>query len=862
MDVMTLAARLTLNTSEFNTGLTQSEKKMSKMSSGTITLGNLTTQAVNAAARATKKLVTDTVETGKEFDAAMSQVRAIKDMTDEEFGRVRQKAMDLGASTKFTASEVAEGLYYMGLAGWDVEEMLEGIGPMLDLAAASGENLGTTSDIVTDALTAFGLSAKDTQHFVDVLAAASANSNTTVSMMGQAFKYLATNAGVLNYSIDDVAVTLGLLANNGIKSSQAGTSMRQIINSLIAPTDKAAAAMENLGIHLFEAGTDKVKPLNQVLTEMREVFKNSDFNLAGKPLEEVQAQMDEVDAWYDDLKTKIEEGGGTATDSITGSLFKMDDLEKEYKSRLQAITGFNEEFLGNLSAIGGLRGIGSILAIMKSTDEDFYQLIDAVENSEGAASKMSGTMLDNLQGDITILNSALEGLKIMVSDSFKNDLRSFVSTFTEEVGKMNEAFQKDGLLGLFTSLADWVINGITDALTNAEVTGEGASKFGEALGDFVGRTVKHLVEKAPELISGLFNAGINLAGGLIEGLFSGLFGTGEGTVPGMILGAEQMEEDAIKQAAKSSTQAKGILEYMDSLKEQYGDAAENTEEWVTALERLKEVYPQINQFIAEEGGNLSATNQNLIEYIENENKRIVQEAKRKALQTYIDAYSEKEQELTSRRIEREIALAEQKQARKDLISYVAGYEEGYTGEGYSFKQIEDAARALAVEYGDSQTQIDALSKAYNDATSTVNSSSGDIESLAQEALILKGAMESAERALANLESSAGSYTSYGEWANNYYGGRAGHAKGLWSVPYDDYAANLHRGEMVLTASQARDYRDGNGNVDISAMEDRIVAAIRAGMENATVRSYLNGQDITDEVNRNNTRTLKARRFNA
>ena len=856
MDVMTLAARLTLNTSEFNSGLTQSERKMNKMSSGTIALGNLTTQAINAAGRATKKLVKDTVDTGKEFDAAMSQVRAIKDMTDEEFGRVRQKAMDLGASTKFTASEVAEGLYYMGLAGWDVEEMLEGIAPMLDLAAASGENLGTTSDIVTDALTAFGLEAKDTQHFVDVLAAASANSNTTVSMMGQAFKYLATNAGVLNYTIDDVAVALGLLANNGIKSSQAGTSMRQIINSLIAPTDKAAAAMEELGISLFEAGTDKVKPLNQVLTEMREVFKNSDFNLEGKPLEEVQKQMDEIDAWYDELKTKIEENGGTATDTITGSLFGMDDLENEYKAKLQAVTGFNEEFLGNLSAIGGLRGIGSILAIMKSTDEDFFQLIESVENSEGAATRMADTMLDNLSGDITILNSALEGLKIMVSDSFKNDLRAFVQVFTEEVGKMNAAFQKDGLLGLFTSLADWVINGITGALTDANVTGEGASKFGEALGDFVGRTIKHLVEKAPELISGLFNAGINLAGGLIEGLFSGLFGTGEGTVPGMILGAEQMEEDAIKQATKSSTQAKGILEYMDSLKEKYGDAAENTKEWAAALERLKEVYPQINQFIAEEGGNLSATNQSLIEYIENENKRIVQEAKKKALQSYIDAYSEKEQELQSKQIEKEISKSEADQAREDLIAYVASHEEGYTGNGYTFKQIEDAARALANEYGESQSEIDALSKVYNEAKGKLNSADGEIDKLAKEASLLKTAMINAEKALAHLESSANSVVPYGQWANDYYSHP--HAIGSAYIPYDNYPALLHRGEKVLTATEVR--RGEGGSPDYSALEDRIVAAINRGMENATVKSFLNGKDITDEVNRRNMEGIKGRRF--
>lgn len=861
MDVMTLAAKLTLNTSEFDANLSSSEKEMKGMTSGGVAWGNIISQAVTKAARATLNFGKNVIQVGADFDTAMSQVKALGQLENDDFIKVRKRAMELGESTKFTAAQVAEAFSYMALAGWDTDEMLAGIDGVLNLAAASGEDLGRTSDIVTDAITAMGLTAKDSSHFVDVLAQASANSNTTVAQMGEAFKFLATTGGVLDYSIEDVATTLGLLANNGIKASQAGTSMRQILNTLINPSKKAGEAMEKLGISLFDPETNARKPLAQVLQEFRDVFKDAGLQLEeGFDPAELEKRIEEVNAWYDQEVEKINSDTSTSKSS-KNKLLKA--LEKEYASKLFDAENPNQAFLAKLGDIGGLRGISSLFAIMNSTDEDFEQLTKAINDSEGAAGKMAETMLDNLEGDITILNSAMDGLKIIVSDSFKEQLRSFVQTLTEEIGNLNEAFQENGVLGMFVNLADWVINGITDALTDASVTGEGATKFGTAIGDFVGRTVAHLVEKAPELISGLFNAGINLAGGLIEGLFAGLFGTGEGTVPGMILSAEQMEADALKQATASSTQAKGILEYMDSLKDKYGDAAENTEEWATALERLKSVYPEINQFIAEEGGNLSATNASLMEYIENNNKRIEQEAKKKALQKYIDAYSEAQQAQTSAEIEREIALSEAGEARSRLVSYVSSHagNEDFTGKGLTFEQVEFAARSVANEFGESQTEIDALSKVYNENKSKAEEAGAKIEELAQSTVLLKAAMDNAESALAKLEASAGSFTTYGQWANDHYS-KNSNAKGLWDVPYDDYVTTLHRGEMVLNATRAREYREGgtNTSLDLDGLVAAVETAIRAGMEGATVRSYLNGRDITDEVNRTQIKQLKARRY--
>ncbi len=188
------------------------------------------------------------IKVGSDFEAGMSQVAAISGATGEELDALTEKAKEMGAKTKFSATESAEAFNYMAMAGWKTEDMLNGIEGIMDLAAASGEDLAMVSDIVTDALTAFGMEAKDSGHFADVLAAAASNSNTNVGKMGYTFKYVAPIAGAMKYSIEDTAVAIGLMANAGIKGEQAGTSLRGMLTRLVKPTDAVAGAMEELGI--------------------------------------------------------------------------------------------------------------------------------------------------------------------------------------------------------------------------------------------------------------------------------------------------------------------------------------------------------------------------------------------------------------------------------------------------------------------------------------------------------------------------------------------------------------------------------------------------------------------------------------
>lgn len=212
-----------------------------------------------------------TINVGKSFEAGMSEVQAISGASGKDLEKLSAKAKQMGATTKFSATESATALKYMAMAGWKTNQMVSGLSGVMNLAAASGEDLGTVSDIVTDSMTAFGLKAKDSGHFADVLAKASSSSNTNVAMMGETFKYVAPLAGSMKYSIEDTATAIGLMANAGIKGSQAGTSLRSIITRLVKPPKDAATALNALGISTTKAD-GSMKPLRETMAELREKF--------------------------------------------------------------------------------------------------------------------------------------------------------------------------------------------------------------------------------------------------------------------------------------------------------------------------------------------------------------------------------------------------------------------------------------------------------------------------------------------------------------------------------------------------------------------------------------------------------------
>ncbi len=354
------------------------------------------------------------IKTTADFDEQMSKVKAISGATAEEFDELRAKAREMGAQTKFSAAESGQAFEYMAMAGWKTEDMLDGIEGIMNLAAASGEELGTVSDIVTDALTAFGMSAKDSGRFADILAAAATNANTNVGMMGESFKYVAPVAGSLGYSAEDVAVALGLMANNGIKADMAGTSLRNMFQRMAKPTKESQAAMDRLGLSLAD-DSGRMYSFREIMQQLRESFV--DINM---PLEEYNKQLDELDA-------ELEKG-----------TIKQSQYDKELEElNKQAFGAEGAEKARAAAMLGGTRAMSGLLAIANATTEDFNALTAAIDGSSGAAESMANTMLDNLNGQLTILKSQLAELAISFGDLLMPLLREVVGKLQGVVDWLN-----------------------------------------------------------------------------------------------------------------------------------------------------------------------------------------------------------------------------------------------------------------------------------------------------------------------------------------------------------------------------------------------------------------------------------------
>lgn len=283
-------------------------------------LANLIANTVQNAIGKLKELASTTIQAGMQFDTAMSQVQAISGATGDELSQLRDKAKEMGSTTKFTATESAEAFNYMAMAGWKTEDMLNGIDGVLNLAAASGSDLATTSDIVTDALTAMGYKAEDAGKLADVMAAASSNANTNVEMMGHTFQYAAPIVGALGYNMEDTAVAIGLMANAGIKADKAGTALRSVLTRLSAPPKECEKAMDALGISIKNAdGT--MKPLNEVIGDLRKSFdglseaEQTQYakNLAGQEaMSGLLAIVNAAPEDYDKLTKAVENSSGAA----------------------------------------------------------------------------------------------------------------------------------------------------------------------------------------------------------------------------------------------------------------------------------------------------------------------------------------------------------------------------------------------------------------------------------------------------------------------------------------------------------------------------------------------------------------------
>lgn len=369
------------------------------------------------------------VKTAAEFDKGMSKVKAITDSTDEQMKELEQTAKDLGASTAFSAKEAADGMAFLGMAGFDTNEIIAAMPGLLDLAAASGTDLARTADIVSDAMSAFKLEAKESGMFADVLAKASSRANVSVETLGESFKFAAPVAGALGFSVQDVTAALGVMGNKGIKASQAGTTMRRALVEIASSAENADSELSKLAGGLTNAdGT--MRDLDQIILGLQDSF-------AGMS----QAQK------------------ASSAESLFGK-----------------------------TAMSGM------LAVLDDTTGAFSELVDELDNAEGASAKMAETMLDNLSGQMTLLKSATEGVAIEIGQVLIPILLDFVKFVQSSMPMI-----KDFFVTTFSTIV-----GVIDMFRSQIETGQGV------IGMFVSK-IQELLPVAKNIFESVFSAVVTAA---------------------------------------------------------------------------------------------------------------------------------------------------------------------------------------------------------------------------------------------------------------------------------------------------------------------------------------------------------------
>lgn len=370
------------------------------------------------------------VGTAANFEQAMSKVKAITNSSNEDMVRLNETAQQLGATTQFSATQAAEAMSYLGMAGWKTDQIIAGMPGMLDLAAASGSNLATVADIVSDDLTAFGMSADQAGHMADVMAAASTNANTNVEMMGMTFKYAGAVAGALGYSLEDVSIATGLMANAGIKADQAGTSLRAIMTRLIDPPKDAADALNALGVSAVNAD-GSVKPFRQTIMELREKFAGLSqsekaqmaSSIAGtEAMSGFLAVVNASDSDFNTLANAIDNADGaskqmanTMNDNAKGGAIQLQSAVEGVSIAIGSI------FLPTLARIAGVAAqvVGSIASWAK----EHQQLVGVIIATTAAVAALVMTVLTinaavaavtYLQASFALYRTVVSGASIVI----------------------------------------------------------------------------------------------------------------------------------------------------------------------------------------------------------------------------------------------------------------------------------------------------------------------------------------------------------------------------------------------------------------------------------------------------------------
>ena len=563
-----------INESGFNKGISNLSK-IATTGLG-VAVGNAITKVVDKVG----SIGTAAVKVGMNFEAEMSKVASISGATGNEFQKLIDKAKEMGSKTKFSATESAQAMEYMAMAGWKTQDMVDGLKGIMDLAAASGEDLATTSDIVTDALTAFGLKASDSTHFADVLAKASSNANTNVAMMGETFKYVAPVAGALGYSVEDCSVAIGLMANSGIKASQAGTSLRQMLSRLAKPTDEVQGAMDQLGVSLTDSAGN-MKSLDTVMGDLRNGFKGLSkaeqaqlaTSLAGQEaMSGLLAIVNASDGDFDKLKDSIynckdaaANMAAVAQDNLAGQITSLkskaeglgiafygsiqEPLKELASVGVKALEDLNNAYASN-GFVGFINEIGNKVPLLQS-------FTDAIAGLAEKTKDMSTDELMNLGKTAAVLAGA--GPVISLFGSQIGNVQTAVEGFSgittgviSELGKLPKGFksatksaansQKD-FTGSLKGLGSAIIGPFQVLTPKLSATvgkiGKVVSGVPGKVGGAVGKIGSAIASKIPRITSAFSllgdTAGYLVAwGGQIGSALQGVLGTVARFIPSFV----------------------------------------------------------------------------------------------------------------------------------------------------------------------------------------------------------------------------------------------------------------------------------------------------------------------------------------
>lgn len=465
--------KVVIETDLDSSGIQAGLSKLSSIARSSVK-GTLT--SIASAGTALAGLGSTAIKIGADFEAGMSEVQAIARASASDMELLKEKAKEMGAETKFSATESATAFKYMAQAGWNTEDMLNGISGVMSLAAASGEDLALTADIVTDSLTAFGLEAKDAAYFSDVLAMTANATNTDVANLGYTFKYVAPVAGALGYSIEDMSVAIGLMANSGIKAETAGTALRTTLTNLAKPTQQMTGYMEELGISLTDA-QGNVKPFNEVMVDLREGFKG---------LTEAQ---------------KAEYAAGIAgKEAMSGLLAIVNASDEDFAALTEQINNCNgaaeeaakimqDNLKGSVEQLGGA---------LETLGIEFYESVDTpirtiVDSATAMVDQLTKAFKDGgLSGLVSELGTVFAEVATQAAnsapkmiDAATSMITSFLDGISQNSGQIANAAVKIG---------ESLISGIAQILPRVAEVGVEivASLVSNLLGSDVGRSVGEL----------------------------------------------------------------------------------------------------------------------------------------------------------------------------------------------------------------------------------------------------------------------------------------------------------------------------------------------------------------------------------